>query len=220
MTEKKYSIEELMENETIASFAASPDYKRILYSSDKTGNYNIFELDKEKGEHRQITSLSENALVSHVYEDGSFIFAMDKGGDELHHLYLGTEEEIKDLTPFEKTKSGFHVSVGNRVYYYSNKIDRSRFDLYRFDKADLASELVFENKDLYELGPISHDERFLALQKPDTANNSNVYLHDLLSGETTLLSPHEGEANFKPLFFSRDSMKLYYLSDIEGEFMT
>ena len=220
MTEKKYSIEELMENETIASFAVSPDSKRILYSSDKTGNYNIFELDKEKGEHRQITSLSENALVSHVYEDGSFIFAMDKGGDELHHLYLGSKEEIKDLTPFEKTKSGFHVSVGNRVYYYSNKVDRSRFDLYRFDKADLASELVFENKDLYELGPISHDERFLALQKPDTANNSNVYLHDLLSGETTLLSPHEGEANFKPLFFSRDSMKLYYLSDIEGEFMT
>ena len=54
---------------------------------------------------------------------------MDKGGDELHHLYLGTEMEIKDLTPFEKTKSGFHVSVGKRVYYYSNKIDRSRFDL-------------------------------------------------------------------------------------------
>ena len=81
MTEKKYSIEELMENETIASFAVSPDSRRILYSSDKTGNYNIFELDQEKGKHRQITSLTENALVSHVYKDGSFIFAMDKGGD-------------------------------------------------------------------------------------------------------------------------------------------
>ncbi len=220
MTEKKYSIEELMENETIASFTVSPDSRRILYSSDKTGNYNIFELDQEKGKHRQITSLTENALVSHVYKDGSFIFAMDKGGDELHHLYLGTEEKIKDLTPFEKTKSGFHVSVGNSVYYYSNKIDRSRFDLYRFEKADLAGELVFENKDLYELGPISDNERFLALHKPETANNSNVYLHDLLSGDTTLLSPHEGEANFIPLFFSKDSMKLYCLSDIEGEFMT
>ena len=50
MTEKKYSIEELMENETIASFAASPITKEFFYSSDKTGNYNIFELDKEKGE--------------------------------------------------------------------------------------------------------------------------------------------------------------------------
>ena len=107
MTEKKYSIEELMENETIASFAVSPDSRRILYSSDKTGNYNIFELDQEKGKHRQITSLTENALVSHVYKDGSFIFAMDNGGDELHHLYLGTEEKIKDLTPSRRPSQDF-----------------------------------------------------------------------------------------------------------------
>jgi len=220
MAEKKYTIEELMQNETIASFAVSADSRKILYSSDKTGNYNVFELDQEKGTHRQITSLDENALVSFIFEDGSFIFAMDKGGNELHHLYLFSDEEIRDLTPFEKTKSGFHMSVGDKVYYYSNRIDKSRFDLYRFNEGDLTSELVFENKDLFELGPISSDERFIALRKLRTANDSDIYLYNFVTGDIKLLSPHQSEANFEPLFFSKDSLKLYYVSDSAGEFMT
>lgn len=219
MCAEKFTIEQLMKSESIASFAISKNSKKLLYSSDSSGSFDIYELDLESFKSKRKTALNENALVSYVFEDGSFLFTMDKGGDELHHLYLQRDEKLVDLTPWEGTKSGFHRHTESGIYYYSNRLDKTRFDLYRLSEKTLESELVFDNGSAFELGPVSSDGKLLALSKPETANDSQMYVYDLNTGELKHVSKHEGEIQYNPAFFSKNAEELFYMSDENSEFL-
>jgi len=219
MSLKRYSIEELIKASTIASFAVSKDSSKLMYSSDDRGHYDVYQVDLMNGDKSRLTEYDENAMVKHVFDDESFLFMMDKGGNELHHLYLKRGAEVVDLTPVEGTKSGFHQFSGGYVYYFSNRLDKTRFDLYRLNQTSLESELIFENKEVMDLGPVSDDGRYVGLSRQDTANNSEMFIYDRSTGETKHLSRHTGEVKFLPVFFSKDSMELYYLTDERGEFM-
>ena len=45
-----------------------------------------------------------------------------------------------------------------------------------------------------------------------------MYLLDTQSGETKLISEHEGDASFNPQYFSLDGTKLIYLTDVGSEY--
>ena len=219
MSLKRYSIEELIKASTIASFAVSKDSSKLMYSSDDRGHYDVYQVHLVNGEKSRLTEYDENALVKHVFDDGSFLFMMDRGGNELHHLYLNRGGEVVDLTPVEGTKSGFHQFSGGHVYYFSNRLDKTRFDLYRLDRTSLESELIFENKEAMDLGPVSDDGRYVGLSRQNTANDSEMFIYDRSTGDTRYVSRHTGDAKFLPVFFSKDSTELYYLTDEIGEFM-
>ena len=219
MSAKKYSIDEFMRVSTIGAFSVSKDSSLLFYSSDDSGNYDVYSVCLETGLKKRETAFGENAMVCHAFENGSFLFLMDEGGNELHHLYINREGKTEDLTPFEGSKSGFFMSVSDRLYFFSNRLDKSRFDLYCLDESTFESSLIFENKGLYDLGQVSDDGRFISLSKQNTANDSDMLVFDTISNEYIHLTEHQGESHFVPVFFSKDSKELFYLSDCEGEFM-
>ncbi|GEM_PF-1586458 len=219
MSTKKYSIDEFMRVSTIGAFSVNKDSSLLFYSSDDSGNYDVYSVCLETGLKKRETAFSENAMVCHAFDNGSFLFLMDEGGNELHHLYINREGKTEDLTPFEGSKTGFLMSVSEKLYFFSNRLDKSRFDLYCLDESTFESSSIFENKGLYDLGQVSDDGRFISLSKQDTANDSDMFVFDTISGEYIHLSEHQGESHFTPVFFSKDSKELFYLSDCEGEFM-
>lgn len=225
---KTYSAKTFYETTTYrtapdAGFAFSADGKTLLISSDQTGVYNVYALPVAGGAATPLTTSTTNATfaVSWFPKDGRVLFSADGGGNELSHVYVrGLDGAVKDLTPGDKVKAGFvgWDATGGHFWLYTNERDAKTFDVYAYDAKTYARTLVFQNSG-YELGDISPDGATLALSKPRTSADGNLYLADLKAkGEPKLITPHTGNVSYNVYGFTPDGKALVYATDEHGEF--
>lgn len=87
---KTYTIDQFMNTTSIRGSDFAPDNAKILYSSNQTGIYNAFEVPVAGGEPRQLTNSTDNSVfaISYFPKDERFLYASDKGGNEITHLYV------------------------------------------------------------------------------------------------------------------------------------
>jgi len=220
---KQYRIEDFIETTGVTGASFSADESRILFSSNKSGIWNTYSMPVAGGDWTAVTksTTDNNYAVSYFPDDDRVLVTRDQGGNELNHLYvIDTDGKERDLTPGDKLKANFAGFSHNGKHFYvtSNERDEKFFDLYRYDSKTYARERVYENKEGYELGPISDDARWLALGKPNTTNDSDLFVADLRGGKVTKVSEHTGEANFAAQDFAPDSQWLYYTANDAGEF--
>jgi len=220
---KHYTIEDFIDTVAIAGASFSPDESRILFSSNKTGVWNAYTISAAGGDWTPITqsTTDNNNAVAWFPADDRKLITRDQGGDELNHLYvIELDGSEKDLTPGEKLKAQFagFNHEGNAFYVITNERDPKFFDLYRYDAKTYARERLYENNEGYEIGPLSRDERWLALGKSRTTNDNDLYLFDRREKKLTHLSKHEGDASFSPQDFAPDGRSLLYLTNDGSEF--
>ncbi|WP_047982285.1 S9 family peptidase [Ornithinibacillus contaminans] len=219
----KYSIEQFMNTESLAAVSISHDDSTILYASDKSGVYNAYSMQLDGSNRTQLTHSTTDRIIPTTYfpYDNRFLYQSDKGGNEIIHIYVMDESgQSRDLTPEENEKASFtDWSIDKKSFFYeSNKRDNRFMDVYEMDIDTFTPTLLFQNDQGYHINAISPNKQFIALHKPITANNSDMYLYSPDSG-TIHLSKHDGDVQFVPLTFSQDSMYLYYLTDEENEFL-
>jgi dipeptidyl aminopeptidase/acylaminoacyl peptidase len=126
----------------------------------------------------------------------------------------------RDLTPGEKLKAIFagFTRAGDAFFVQTNERDPRFFDLYRYDAKTYARTLVYRNEDGYFFGDVTDDGRFIALGKPRTTADSDIYLHDTITRETKHLTPHQGQVSFGVEAFDPEAQALYYTTNDGGEF--
>jgi dipeptidyl aminopeptidase/acylaminoacyl peptidase len=212
-----------MDTESLAGASFSPDEKKVLLSSNRSGVFNLYTVPVEGGEPTQLTRSSDSTFaVSYFPHDERILFTRDQGGNELNHLYLlqpdGTE---KDLTPGEKFKANFAgwSPDGAMFYATTNERDARFFDVYRYDARSYERTRFFQNDAGYQPAQISDDSKWLALVKANTTNDSDIYLWNADSRALTHISAHDGVASYSPQAFSVDSRYLYYTTNDGGEFL-
>jgi dipeptidyl aminopeptidase/acylaminoacyl peptidase len=223
-TPRSYTIEQFLATEAIGGASFSSDEKRVLFSSNRTGIYNVYAVPAAGGAAVQLTDSKTDSTyaVSFFPKDDRFLFTRDQGGNELNHLFVrlvsGTE---KDLTPGEKLKARFvgWNRAGDAFYVQTNERDARYFDLYRYDAAGYERKLLYQDDKGYDLGAVSDDERLLAFGKANTTADSDMYLYDAKTKEMKHLSKHEGLASYDPADFDPGGKSLYYLTNDGGEFM-
>ena len=204
--------------------AFSSDGSFILLNSDETGIFNAYSVNIATRERTQLTSSTTNAVfgLSYFPDDNRILYTADNGGDELNHIWVRAEDGTEtDLTATENTKAQFGgwSADGSEFYVMTNERDARAFDLYTYDTADYTRRRVFENTDALSIGSISGDGRWLALVKPRTSADSNVYLKDLSNDEPAkLVTGHEGNIAYGEYGFTPDSSKLILSTDEHGEF--
>ncbi|MAR02233.1 MAG: S9 family peptidase [Oceanospirillaceae bacterium] len=205
-----------------SGYAFSPDGSKVLVASDETGIFNLYAVDIATGEKTALTSSSDSSFAdSYFPNDGRVIYTHDSGGDELDHVYVMNEDGTEtDLTPTEKTKASFAGwKNGNEFFWIiTNERDPRFFDLYEYSAADYSRKMVFQNDEGYQPGAVSPDGNYIALEKPRTSADSNIYLGDLSTGEVTLITPHEGNIAYGVFGFTPNGNKLVYSTDEFGEF--
>ena len=93
---------------------------------------------------------------------------------------------LADGSAGEKLKAEFGgwKPDGSAFYVRSNERDPKAFDLYRYDSKTYARTMVFKNEKNFELGPVSRDGKWVALDKPNTTLDSDIHLYDVAKGET------------------------------------
>ncbi len=225
----KYSAEAFYETTSYAlvgsaAHAFSADGKSLLISSDDTGVFNAFALPVEGGAPIQLTSSDDNAIfaVSWFPEDDRILYTYDGGGNELNHVVVREiEGSNRDLTPGDSLKAAF-VSWnddGNSFYLTTTERNEQSFDVYQYSADDYSRELLYENPG-FQISAISGDGRWLALDKPRTSADSDVYLVDLHSTEkeAILITPHDGNVTQSAYEFTPDNASLIYATDEHGEF--
>ena len=220
---KQYTIEQFMDTTRIRDSSFSPDEKSILFSSNKSGIFNVYTVPVTGGAPRQLTNSAKETTyaVSYFPHDARFLYMHDQGGNENSHLYMmDAEGKETDLTPGEKTKAGFiGWSHDKKSFFFStNERDPRFFDIYEMTIADFRRSLVYQDTAGYELGAISNDKKYIAFAKPNTTIDSDIYLYNTETKELKNISEHQGDINQSPQTFDPNSRYLYYLTDEGSEF--
>ena len=217
----KYKIDAFFDNIAISGGYFSSSEDKLIFSSNESGIYNIYEVNIDNGAVSQLTNSKKESFFIRSYVPGSddFIYSADKGGNEISHLYLQKKEgEIIDLTPGENEKSSFYKwSKDNSILYYlSNKRDSRYFDLLKMSVNDWKSNVVYENKNNMSISSISGNEKFLLLSESITTSENKFFLLELSSGKITEIS--STPASYSSAGFSIDDKSFFYITDAGKEF--
>ena len=162
--------------------AWSSDDRQLLVSSDETGIFNAYALSPDGSKQPLTTSTTDSTYaVSWFPKDARVLFTADKGGNELAHLYVRElDGTTRDLTPGEKAKAAFEGWSADRSAFFvsTNERDPKAFDLYRYATKDYQRGLVFRNDQALAIAAVSPDGRYVALGKPRTSADSDLFLLD------------------------------------------
>jgi dipeptidyl aminopeptidase/acylaminoacyl peptidase len=219
---KQYTIEQFYSTTGLRDASFSSDEKRIVFSSNQTGVYNVYSVPVTGGSATPLTSSTTNTTyaLSYFPSDDRVLYTHDQGGNELNHLYVRElDGKERDATPGDKLKATFDGWSGDRTAFWveTNERDPKFFDLYRYDAKTYERTLVYKN-DGYDIGAVSPDGKWIALVKTNGAADSDIYLWSAASNGAKLITKHEGRADNTPEAFDPVSGALYYTSNEGGEF--
>lgn len=203
--------------------AFSPDGRSVLISSDATGVFNAYALPVAGGAPVPLTTSTTDAVFAASYlPDGRVLVQGDKGGNELTHVYLREADgTLRDLTPGDTLKAGFAglSPDGKTLWVTSNARDPQAFDVLAYDTTTFEYRVLFQNPGGFLSAEVSNDGRWVALEKPNTSADSDVYLVDLRGdGQPTLITPGEGAVSNSVYGFTPDSKTLVFATNAHGEF--
>ena len=217
----QYTIEQFMNNTTVFGGSFSPDESKILLTSNESGILNAYEMPVEGGEMSAVTNSTGASVyaISYFPEDERILFQMDDNGNEIFHLFAkDLEGGITELTPDSNARASFYgwAHDGKSFFYGYSKRDPRYMDVYEMQLENFQSEMIFQNDGAYNFNGISNNKKYMALGKPVNTNDSDLFLYNFETGETTKVS--EVQAAHSAADFSTDSEQLYYLTDANGEF--
>lgn len=220
---KTYSIEQFYKNIQIGGGAFSPDENKLVFHSNESGIYNLYEIDLRDGQKRQVTQSTSESFFAVDYVPGTshILYSADQGGNEINHLYLLKEDGAsQDLTPGEQEKAMFAGWSQDKqwLYYLSNKRDPKFFDLYKMRIGAWKPQLLYQNDQGLNFAGISWDESQLALQKTITTSENQLFLFDRKTKEMTEISDPATPGSYQASGFSKDGRAFFYITDADREF--
>lgn len=218
---KQYTIDQFMDNESVGGGSFSYDNNNLLVSSNRSGIYNIYTIPVKGGEMTAITASDSTSVFAESYfpNDNRMLYSADGNGDEIDHLFVRElDGSIKDITPAEGAKAGFYgwSKDKNHLYYGSNKRDPRFFDVYKLSIDGYTSEMIYQNNDGLDYSEMSDDENYIALSKVMNTNDSDLFIYNVKTKETTKINENLSANSAQD--FSVDNSTFYYTTDDGGEF--
>ena len=217
---ENYTIETLMSNNRSSGGYFSKDSSKLVYSSDKTGVFNIYEVDLATKKEIQKTNSKKESYFVQGYSPltNEIIYSADKGGNENSHLYLIRNEKSIDLTPGENTKASLFgwTKDQKNMYFQSNSRNPKYFDLYKINIETLETKMVFENDMAYSYNSISENDRYLVFELSISRNEDKMFIYDFETKEKIEISNEK--ANYSGQGFDKNDENYFYTTNYEGEF--
>jgi dipeptidyl aminopeptidase/acylaminoacyl peptidase len=220
---KRYTSEQFLATTSVSGPSFSPDGSKVLFTSDASGIPNAYAVPVAGGPSMALTrSTTESTSgLSYFPKDECVLYTHDRGGDEQNHLYVLGPNGETDLTPGSGLKATFAgwSHDDSAFYVLTNARDRRFFDVDRYETEGYKRSRLYEEKVGYMVGGVSGDDRWVALMKPNTTADADLYLWDGRSGAMTHLTPHKLPAQYTVDEFDPDSKWLYYLTNDGSEFI-
>jgi dipeptidyl aminopeptidase/acylaminoacyl peptidase len=204
--EPNLSIEKLYMTRSIGDSSWSPDGKTIVFVSNISGRNNLWLAPAAGGWPTQLT-ISDQRQTSPTWSpDGKWIaYQSDYDGDEQWDIFMVSPKtgQVVNLTNTRViSEENPTWSPDSRYLAYIVKPKTSSvYEIDVFDKLTREIKHLTTNTpaDKMNTGPIwSHDGKWIAYtQTHAKETDSNIFIAGVATGESTLLTPHEGEQLYR-----------------------
>lgn len=208
---EKYTIQQYLSIKSASSPQLSPDGKRLFYLTNATGTSQIWMIDLPNGQPKQITNYEDNVgFVRFSPKGDALVFGKARGGDENTQFFWMKADgtDIKELTNAPKIRHNFGdwSDDATKIYYASNKRNPQYFDIYRMTVADGKEELIYQQDGSNSFEAADNFDKKIIISRSGTelSLDNNLYLIDVETKKETLLTPHEGSAQFGGVNFTAD----------------
>jgi dipeptidyl aminopeptidase/acylaminoacyl peptidase len=218
------SIEKLFMSHSIGESAWSPDGKQVAFISNMSGRRNIWLVPAQSGWPIQLTVSNERQTSPVWSPQGRWIaYASDYGGNEQYDLTLvsSTNGQVVNLTnsPEVSEENPAWSPSGEKLAYSVKPKEASSFEV---------DVMEIENKKVTHItrntpkaysnfaAAWSRDGKWLVInQLAVSSKDGNILLANSATGQSTNLTPHQGEQRFSASDISPDG-KTILLSSNSG----
>ena len=220
--EESLSLQRLYMTRQVGDTAWSPDGKTIVFVSNISGRNNLWLVPAEGGWPTQLTVSDQRQTHPTWSPDGKWIaYQSDYDGDEQWDIFFvspKTGQVVNVTRTREISEENPTWSPDGRFLAYMVKPKTSSsYEIDVFDTLMRETRHLTTNTppDKLNTNPIwSEDGKFIAYtQEEAKGTNSNVYVAEVASAESTLVTPHEGEHLYLANDFSPDGTSLLITSD-------
>jgi dipeptidyl aminopeptidase/acylaminoacyl peptidase len=220
--EESLSLQRLYMTRQVGDTAWSPDAKSIVFVSNITGRNNLWLVPAEGGWPTQLTVSDQRQTHPTWSPNGRWIaYQSDYDGDEQWDIFFvspKTGQVVNVTKTREVSEENPTWSPDGRYLAYEVKPkDSSSPEIDVFDTV-LREVKHFTSgtpADKLNSNPIwSKDGKFIVYtQEEAKGTNSNIFLADLATRKSTLLTPHEGESLYSANDFSPDGKTVLVTSN-------
>ena len=220
--EKSLSIEKLYMTRQVGGPTWSPDGKTVAFISNMSGRNNLWLVPSDGGWPMQLTISNERQAQPTWSPDGkSIAYISDYDGDEQWDIFLVSPKtgQVTNLTNTrEISEESPAWSPDGRYLAYMVKPKTSsvfEIDVYDTLMRDTRHLTTGTAKDRMNVAPIwSADGKFIVYtQEQSKGTDSNVFLLDVASAQSTLLTPHDGEKTYSANDVSPDGKSVLITSN-------
>ncbi|MFY9645133.1 MAG: S9 family peptidase [Terriglobales bacterium] len=220
--EKSLSIEKLYMTRQVGGPTWSPDGKTVAFISNMSGRNNLWLVPSDGGWPMQLTISNERQAQPTWSPDGkSIAYISDYDGDEQWDIFLVSPKtgQVTNLTNTrEISEESPAWSPDGRYLAYMVKPKTSsvfEIDVYDTLMRDTRHLTTGTAKDRMNVAPIwSADGKFIIYtQEQSKGTDSNVFLLDVASAQSTLLTPHDGEKTYSANDVSPDGKSVLITSN-------
>ena len=220
--EKNLSIENLYMTRQVGGSTWSPDGKTVAFISNLSGRNNIWLVASEGGWPTQLTVSDQRQTSPTWSSNGKWIAYMsDYDGDEQWDIFLVSPKtgQVVNLTNTrEIAEESPTWSPDGRYLAYMVKPKTSsvyEIDVYDTVLRDLKHLTTGTAKDRMNVAPIwSADGKFIVYtQEQSKGTDSNIFVAEVATAQSTLLTPHEGERTYSANDVSPDGKHVLITSN-------
>ena len=200
--ERNLSIEKLYMTRQVGGPTWSPDGKTVAFISNLSGRNNIWLVPSEGGWPTQLTVSDQRQSSPTWSPDGKWIAYMsDYDGDEQWDIFFvspKTGQVVNVTNTREIAEESPAWSPDGRYLAYTVKPKTSsvfEIDVYDTVLRDVKHLTSGTAKDRMNVAPIwSAEGQFIFYtQEQSKGTDSNIFVVDVASAQSTLLTPHDGE---------------------------
>jgi dipeptidyl aminopeptidase/acylaminoacyl peptidase len=220
--QQSLSIEKLYMTRSVGNTSWSPEGKTIAFISNISGSNNLWLVSAEGGWPTQLTISDQRQTQPAWSPNGKYIaYISDHDGDEQWDIFLVSPKtgQVTNLTHTrEIAEDNPAWSPDGRYLAYTVKPKTSSvFEIDVYDTVLRQTKHLTTNTSVDKLNdrPIwSRDGKWIAYsQEQAKGTDSNIFIAEVETADSTLLTPHEGEQLYRVNDFSPDGKKLLITSD-------
>jgi dipeptidyl aminopeptidase/acylaminoacyl peptidase len=219
---RSLTIEKLFMTRQIGGATWSPDGKGLAFISNMSGRNNLWLVPADGGFPVQLTVSDQRQTSPAWSADGKWIaFQSDYEGDEQWDIFLVSPKsgKVVNLTQTrEIAEQNPTWSADARYLAYEVKPKNSaayEIDIYDMIMREVKHITSNTPQDKGNYNPIwSRDGKYIVYtQEQAKGTDSNVFMADLETGQSTLLTPHDGEQLFSANDVSPDGKSVLLTSN-------
>lgn len=207
--------------------AWSPDSSEIAYTTNITGQFNLWKQPAEGGYPVQLTFYTDRAVRLCAWSpDGETILYMaDLNGNEFHQLFTvpaqgGLPTQLTDVPDaIHRIGPGAFSPDGRYLAYATNALKRRNVSVVIRDLHSGETIPLLSGEGTFFPAAWSPDSQYLLAVQTRFNADSDIFLIDVAPRNSQNLTAHQGEINFFPGPWSRQKGKkgFYFVSNEPGE---